>query len=171
MGFLTRFSQSRQSWTILFISGLALELAAAFFQYVMHLDPCVMCIYIRVAVLGIMAAGLIGMIAPKVWLVRLVGLVTWAVSAAWGLKLANELNEMQVNPNPFSTCSFFAEFPDFMPLDKWMPFFFEPRGMCSDIPWSFMGVTMTQWMMLGFLVYLLTLVLMLIPALKPAAKS
>ncbi len=37
-----------------------LECAALYFQHVMKLQPCVMCVYERVALLGIMVAGLVG---------------------------------------------------------------------------------------------------------------
>jgi len=107
---LQRFCHQRTSWAILFASGLALELAALYFQYVLKFDPCVMCIYIRVAVLGIMLSALVGLVMPKFWLVRLLGMIGWLVSSVWGVRLAIELNEMQVNPSPFSTCSFFLSF-------------------------------------------------------------
>ena len=71
---LQRFCHQRTSWAILFASGLALELAALYFQYVLKFDPCVMCIYIRVAVLGIMLSALVGLVMPKFWLVRLLGM-------------------------------------------------------------------------------------------------
>jgi disulfide bond formation protein DsbB len=165
---LQQFCRSRISWGLLLLSAIWLELAALFFQYGMDLAPCVMCIYIRVAVLGIFLAGLIGMLQPEVWFLRLVGMVGWAISAVWGLRLAYELNDMQVNPSPFATCSFYPEFPSFMPLDTWLPSVFSPTGMCSDSPWSWLSVSMAQWMMVGFAVYCVIWLLMLLPALKPA---
>ncbi|AZG73605.1 disulfide bond formation protein DsbB [Shewanella livingstonensis] len=166
MSQLQQFCHSRLSWGLLLLSAIGLELAALFFQYGMDLAPCVMCIYIRVAVLGIILAGLVGMLQPKMWFIRLVGLAIWVVSAVWGFKLAYELNEMQVNPSPFATCSFYPEFPSFMPLDTWLPAVFSPTGMCSDSPWSWLSVSMAQWMMVGFVLYVVMWLLMLIPTLK-----
>ncbi|MGX9461508.1 disulfide bond formation protein DsbB [Shewanella sp. A14] len=168
MSQLTSFCRGRLSWGILALSGIALELTALFFQYGMDLAPCVMCIYIRVAVLGIILTGLVGMLQPNIWLFRLVGMSGWFVSGVWGFKLAYDLNEMQVNPSPFATCSFYPEFPSFMPLDTWLPSVFSPTGMCSDSPWSWLSVSMAQWMMIGFVVYCVIWLFMLIPALKPA---
>ncbi|MBB1426494.1 disulfide bond formation protein DsbB [Shewanella sp. SG44-2] len=168
MSQLQQFCHNRFSWGLLLLSAIGLELAALFFQYGMDLAPCVMCIYIRVAVLGIILAALIGILQPKVWLLRLVGMAGWAVSAVWGFKLAYELNQMQVNPSPFATCSFYPEFPSFMPLDTWLPAVFSPTGMCSDSPWSWLSVSMAQWMMLGFAIYGVIWLLMLLPALKSA---
>lgn len=71
----TRFAHSRASWFILTGSAIALEAAALYFQYVMKLDPCVMCIYQRLAVFGILASGLIGMTAPKFLIVRILGAI------------------------------------------------------------------------------------------------
>ncbi len=46
-------------------TALALELTALWFQHVMLLKPCVLCIYERCALFGVLGAALIGAIAPK----------------------------------------------------------------------------------------------------------
>ncbi|MCL2918816.1 disulfide bond formation protein DsbB [Shewanella litorisediminis] len=166
---LISFAHSRLSWGILALSALALESAALYFQHIMKLDPCVMCIYQRVAVFGLLAAGLIGLVAPANRLVRTIGALLWGISAAWGLKLALELVDMQNNPNPFSTCSFLPEFPTWLQLHEWLPSVFMPTGMCSDIPWQFAGVTMGEWMIVAFAVYLLAWAAFIVPVLKKSA--
>ncbi|WP_445776268.1 disulfide bond formation protein DsbB [Shewanella sp.] len=171
MSRLQLFCHGRLSWGLLALSGVALEIAALFFQYVMDLSPCVMCIYVRVAVLGLILAGLIGMLQPKVWIFRFIGLLSWAVSSVWGFSLSYELNDMQVNPSPFATCSFYPEFPSFMPLDVWLPSVFSPTGMCSDSPWTFLSVSMAQWMMVCFAIYGLIWFVMLVPSLKTGKNN
>ncbi len=163
---MIRFAHSRMAWGILALSALSLELAALYFQHVMHLEPCVMCIYQRLAVLGLLLAGIIGFLAPSVRPVRLVAALLWGVSASWGLRLAIELNDMQQNPSPFSTCSFLPDFPSWMPLHEWLPSIFMPTGMCTDIPWSFIGITMSQWMIVAFATYLVALMLYVVPILS-----
>lgn len=167
---LTRFAHSRISWLALGGTALSLEAAALYFQYVMKLDPCVMCIYQRLAVFGIFAAGLIGMIAPKYLIVRIVAALGWAVSATWGLKLALALVDMQNNPSPFSTCSFLPDFPAWMPLHEWFPSIMLPTGMCTDTPWHFMGVTMAEWMVVAFSGFLVVWLLFIVPILSRSAK-
>ncbi|WP_086020034.1 disulfide bond formation protein DsbB [Shewanella halifaxensis] len=169
MNALTRFAHSKAAWLILMLSAVALELAALFFQHVMKLDPCVMCIYQRVAVFGLIFAGLIGVVGYRYRIARAVGVIIWSVSAAWGLKLALELVDMQMNPSPFATCSYLPEFPTWLQLHEWLPSLFMPTGMCSDIPWEFMGVTMGQWMIVAFGGYLLALAIFFIPALRKSA--
>lgn len=166
----TRFAHSRASWFFLTGSAIALEAAALYFQYVMKLDPCVMCIYQRLAVFGILAAGLVGMTAPKYRIIRILGVLGWAISATWGLKLALALVDMQNNPSPFSTCSFLPEFPAWMPLHEWFPAIMLPTGMCTDVPWQFMGVTMAEWMVVAFSSYLVVLLLFIVPILSGSNK-
>ncbi|NCB60080.1 MAG: disulfide bond formation protein B, partial [Gammaproteobacteria bacterium] len=62
IAFIRKLTQNRIAWAVLFGSTLFLELCAMVFQHVMGLQPCVLCIYQRVAVLGIMAASIIGFI-------------------------------------------------------------------------------------------------------------
>ena len=171
MNALINFAQSRTAWLTLTATALALELAALFFQYVMKLDPCVMCIYQRLAIFGILFAGMLGIVGYQSRIVRFVAMGLWGTSAAYGLKLALELVDMQTNPSPFATCSFLPEFPSWMPLHEWLPSIFMPTGMCTDIPWQMMGVTMGQWMIVAFSVYLLALILFFIPALLSKTKS
>jgi disulfide bond formation protein DsbB len=163
---MIRFAHSRMAWGVLALSALSLELAALYFQHVMQLEPCVMCIYQRLAVLGLLLAGIIGFLAPGIRTVRLLAASLWGFSASWGLRLAIELNDMQQNPSPFSTCSFLPDFPSWMPLHEWLPSVFMPTGMCTDIPWSFIGITMSQWMIVAFATYLLALLLYAMPILS-----
>lgn len=63
--FLNQCSRGRGAWLLLALTALALELVALWFQHVMLLKPCVLCIYERSALFGVMGAGLVGAIAPK----------------------------------------------------------------------------------------------------------
>ncbi|WOT03753.1 disulfide bond formation protein DsbB [Shewanella youngdeokensis] len=170
MSALTRFAHSRAAWFTLTITALFLELAALYFQYAMKLDPCVMCIYQRVAVVGIFTAGIIGILGYHLRLARIAAVLIWATSAAWGLKLAVELVDMQTNPSPFATCNFLPEFPSWLPLHEWLPSVFMPTGMCTDIPWQMFGITMSEWMVISFAIYIIALLIFVIPSLKATKK-
>ena len=66
------------------LTAFALEMVALWFQHVMGLKPCVLCIYERCALFGVMGAGLLGAIAPKTPL-RYVAIAVWLYSAGKGL--------------------------------------------------------------------------------------
>lgn len=63
--FLNQCSRGRGAWLLMAFTALALEMVALWFQHVMLLKPCVLCIYERCALFGVMGAGLVGAIAPK----------------------------------------------------------------------------------------------------------
>jgi len=144
--YLNQCSRSRGAWLLLALTALALELTALWFQHVMGLKPCVMCIYERNALFGVMGAGLIGAIAPKTPL-RLVALALWLYSAWQGLRLSYEHTMIQLHPNPFTTCDFAARFAS---------------GDCAERSWTFLTFSMPQWMIVVFAAYLLVALLVLI---------
>jgi disulfide bond formation protein DsbB len=162
----------RMAWLALAGTGLFLEGSALFFQYGLDLHPCVMCIYIRLAVLGLIAAGLLGAIAPARPLMQWLGLAAWGAAAAEGLSLSRELIAIQAaDPNSFTAvCSFLPKFPLWLPLHEWFSAFFMPTGNCTDDVWTWLGLSMAQWMQLIFIAYLAVLAIVVIAKLtrRPA---
>ncbi|MGB5446327.1 MAG: disulfide bond formation protein DsbB [Psychromonas sp.] len=152
---LKNLSKQRWPWLLLAASALSLELCALFFQHVMLLQPCVMCIYERIPMIGIILSGLLGASAPHNIVIRLSAFLLWAVSAVWGLLLAIEHTGYQLNPSPFATCDFYPNFPTWAPLHEWLPWFFNPTGDCSEIVWQFLGYSMPQWLIVSFAIYIL----------------
>lgn len=147
---LKTFSQGRLSWALLFFFIVIFEACALYFQHVMNLAPCVMCIYERVAMMGIGGAAIIGFIAPQNIAVRWLGLAAWGATAYKGLELAMQHVEYQFNPSPFATCDLFVTFPDWAPLNKWVPWMFEANGDCAKVVWQFLTLSMPQWLVIIF---------------------
>lgn len=145
-----QFSQQRHAWLLLFICIIIFEACALFFQHVLILAPCVMCVYERVAMMGVAGAALIGFINPKSLLLRYAGLATWAYTAFRGFELAREHVGYQFNPSPFATCDIFPQFPSWAPLNQWAPWMFEPTGDCSKIVWQFLSLSMPEWLVIIF---------------------
>jgi disulfide bond formation protein DsbB len=161
MNGFARLAMQRPPWLLLALTALLLEAAALYFQHVGGLDPCVLCVYQRLAVLGIAAAGLLVALAPALW----------GVSAAWGLKLAMQQVGIQFSGGLDLSCSFFAEFPAWAPLDQWLPAVFMPTGTCDEIQWMFLGLSMPQWMLVIFALYLAALVLVVLSRLTATARA
>ncbi|PMH46829.1 disulfide bond formation protein B [Vibrio sp. 10N.286.49.B3] len=159
---INAFSRSRLAWLLLFICIMAFEACALFFQHVMMLPPCVMCIYERVAMLGISAAALVGMIAPNNAFIRWIGLAGWGLSSYKGLLLAQQHVDFQFNPSPFATCDLFVTFPNWAPLNQWVPWMFEAYGDCSKVVWQFLSLSMPQWLVIIFAGNLVALAIILV---------
>ena len=163
----------RVAWFALAGTGLFLEGSALFFQYGLDLNPCVMCIYIRMAVLGLVAAGLLGAIAPRRPVIQFLGFAAWGLAAGEGLVLSRELIVIQA-ADPFSftaVCSFLPRFPAWLPLHEWFPAFFMPTGNCTDDIWRWLGLSMAQWMQGIFIAYLVVLVIVVVARLAGATRG
>jgi disulfide bond formation protein DsbB len=143
---------TRLPWLLVIGSACALEAAALYFQYGMRLDPCVLCIYQRVAVFGLLFGGLIGAIQPRLVVLRLVGYAGILVSAVLGLRFA--FQQIAVLRGDRFDCSFMPDFPVWLPLHEWLPLLFQPTGMCGELDWSFLGFTMPEVMVGVFFAYL-----------------
>ena len=157
MEFLNNASRHRPAWLLLALSALLLEAAALYFQYgAMQLQPCVLCIYERVAVLVILLAGLLGASAPRLPVIRWTAMLLWGASAAWGLLLALQHSGIQQHPST-SSCDFLANLPRWAKLDEGFPAMFSPTGFCDEIQWQFLGYSMPQTMVAIYALYLLVL--------------
>lgn len=168
---LKHLSLQRWPWLLLAMSALVLECSALYFQHVMKLEPCVMCVYERLTMLAIVAAGLVGASAPNYLIVRLLAFSVWALGSVWGLLLAFEHSDYQMNPSPFATCDFFPNFPEWLPLHELMPWLFNPTGDCSDIVWTFLTYSMPQWLIVSFAIYVFLLLMVVITAILPIKYS
>ena len=140
-------SSKRGFWLLLTGTALALDGGALFLQHVLGVEPCNECIYIRTGVLGIALAGLIGALAPQYLLMRVVGLAAWLGALGWSLYRVTVLLglEQAVRNGEEASCKRFKGFPDWLPLDTWLPEVFEPRALCGTVSWTFLGQSVTMW--------------------------
>ncbi|MEC7642417.1 disulfide bond formation protein DsbB [Idiomarina sp.] len=137
----------RNAWLALFIISLSLLAAAAYFQYGLGLEPCVKCVYQRMAVIGVALFALLGYWGARHALVRLIALAGVIYSAIEGLLIAYDHWDLQTSKNAFfAVCESNPNFPSWAPLHEWLPSYFAAPGLCGDIDWSFLGVTMPAWM-------------------------
>lgn len=161
IAFIRSLTKQRWAWGALLLTALFLEACALFFQHVMDLQPCVMCIYERCAVFGVAAAGLIGMIGPQWLFFRWAGMIIWVYSSVQGLQLALQHTNLQLHPSPFNTCPLFPTFWGNLPLDQWLPWLLKPTGECSEIQWSFLSWSMPQWLIVAFVIYLVVSIIII----------
>ena len=171
MKFLSDLTTNHKPWLLLALSALGLELCALFFQYVMNLAPCIMCVYQRVAIFAIVLAGFIGFLGCKFLIARIIAYALWATGAIWGLLIALEHVEIQANSGSlFFSCDFVPNFPTWAPLHEWIPALFEATGDCGEINWQFLGYSMPQWMVVVYGVYSIAFILIILNRLFQAKK-
>lgn len=154
---ISNWAEKKSSWLLLFLSAFGLLSSALYFQHVNGLQPCVMCIYQRTAVVGIMLSGLLVLLVNH-GITRMLGFAGWAVSSIWGFLIASEHYEILHSHSLFASCEIVPNFPSFMPLYKWLPAIFEAKGDCLDDGWRMFSLGMAEWMMVIFAVYAIVFV-------------
>ncbi len=148
---LQKLSSSRFIWLCLLLTGIALEGAGLYFQYTLRLDPCVNCVYERALYLSFIIAGLIGFINPNFIITRFLAILTFLSGSAGGVYIAYRHLKEYYSDNPFGqACSLKANFPDFLPLDEYLPWMFAPQGTCSPVDWELLSLSMPQWIFASF---------------------
>lgn len=154
MKFISELTTNKRAWQLLALSALGLEFAALFFQYVLDLKPCIMCIYQRVAIWSVFFAGISGALFCQYVLGRMLSYALWGTGAIWGLIIALDHVEMQSSTMSFLfSCEFVPNFPSWAPLHEWIPALFAATGDCGDINWQFLGYSMPQWMVVVYALY------------------
>jgi disulfide bond formation protein DsbB len=53
--------------------------------------------------------------------------------------------EQKVREGAEAGCARFKGFPEWMPLERWLPDMFEPRAMCGTVSWTFLNQSVTFW--------------------------
>lgn len=154
--FLQIFSQSRKFWFILMLSALNFISASLFIQHFFSFKPCILCIYQRCALFGIVIASIIPLISPTNKKLKLISTLIWTYSAFKGLILSKTNIALTLHPSPFYTCDLFVSFPNWIPLNKWWPNIFDAKtGNCLDHQWYFLSLETSQWIFLIFINYLI----------------
>lgn len=133
-------------WLFLIVFSLSLEISALYYQYVLGFEPCVICIQIRLLLALIMIFAVIGLLFKSITAVGFilkVGILGAAVTLldkSWIL-VKTERGMM------IGSCSFDAGLPDWLPIDKLLPYLFEVRAACGVTPDIAFGITMSESMM------------------------
>lgn len=159
-----RLSKQRWAWALVALSCLTLLGTALYFQYGLNMQPCIKCIYVRSAFAGILLASVIGFLAPTSMLLRVTALLGMLAAAIFGVLQASELLEIEqmLAEGGFFSCALFADFPQWMPLDKWLPEVFEPTGSCGDTSWQLLDKSMAFWSAVALYSYAAVAAIMLL---------
>jgi disulfide bond formation protein DsbB len=85
--------------------------------------------------------------APRVLILRWSAIAVWLIALCWSLFRADLLLnlEQKVREGLEASCGRFKGFPDWMPLERWLPDMFEPRAMCGAVSWTFLNHSVTYW--------------------------
>ncbi|WP_020208194.1 disulfide bond formation protein B [Gilvimarinus chinensis] len=143
----TRFFSAagcRNFWLVVAVLMLALEGGALYFQYVKHFYPCELCIYVRVWVAALFLLSVVALWLKR-WRWGRVGCALTGLGLSVGLGIETwNLMKVEYGIGHGSACGFRANFPEWAPLDSWLPWMFEVQDMCQATPPVLWGLTMAH---------------------------
>ncbi len=150
---MLNISRSQGNW-LGFVICAGMMAYALFAQHVLKLEPCNLCIFQRIAVIGMglwfLVAALHGGATQTVRRIygTLLGLV-----AAFGVAVAGRHVYIQSLPaDEMAGCGPGLDYlMDTFPLGDAMRAVFFPTGRCSDIDWSLFGLSMPAWVLIAIL--------------------
>lgn len=161
----TKMGNSIFYWLALVLLGVSLEAVALLYQYVLDYWPCVLCIHVRIWVLGFTVAAVLGLLFRK-WkilcttahalvLVTMIGIF----ERSWQM-LGIERGTAE------GMCSMESGLPAWFALDEWFPKMFKVWEPCGYTPELLFGVTMAEALVLFAAVMALTSTILLLASVK-----
>jgi len=127
---------------------------AFFAQYVLLLDPCPLCVFQRVAVIGLGSFFLIAALHNPVGWARRVYVAFMALFALFGIGVAGWHFRLQnLPPDEVPSCGPGLDYMlENFPLSDALSMVFKGSGECAEIAWSFLGLSMPAWVVISLVV-------------------
>ena len=146
MSSLTNLLQARWYWAVIAALGFMLLAVALYYQYALGDEPCQVCIHARLWVVAFTLIALIVLVMPQTSPVRVAGNVGVIIAGAGLFERARYLYRLE-NGIGDGSCQFQLGMPDWFAVDRWMPWLFEVRNLCSFTPEMLLGLSMAETLM------------------------
>ena len=147
------------STRISFILGFLLCAAAIgvalYFQHVVGLEPCPLCVFQRISVILLGSVFLLAALHnPGAVGTRIYGLLI-SLASLLGIGIAARHLWLQYGPHEELGCGPGLEYMmEVMPLDEVISSVFEGTGDCGEILWSLFGISIPGWTLMFFVAVL-----------------
>ena len=137
-----------------------------------HLEPCPLCIFQRYA---FVVTGLIGLVAA-IHAPRKIGAWIYGtlrvLSAGTGAVVAARQTWLQHNPPKVLDCGpDLAYMLDSLPLAQVLPKVFKGEGDCAKVVWKFLGLSIPEWALVWFVLFIIAAALAIALAPRNARRS
>lgn len=144
---LAAMGDSSWYWLALLLVGLSMEGVALLYQYLGDYEPCVLCIHVRIWLLGVMGVCVIALAARR---------YRYAAAAMHGLTallmggLLERSYQLLATERGwiFGSCDLDAGLPHWFALDRWFPAVLGVKTSCGYTPELLFGVTMAEALLL-----------------------
>ncbi len=139
---------SRDSFKVLHILIIVIAITALscayYAEYIMHLQPCSLCVYQRFPYLYLIKISLVGLLVKKISKYSLiftsVTLVVASLIAGYHTGIERKFFE------PSSFCSSKIRIPEHLAISDIKKMLYnEPIVSCAEVAWRILGLSMTEW--------------------------
>ena len=140
-----------------FISCAGLLGAAYYFEYFLYLDPCPLCVVQRLVTLVIGVCCLVAALGQHRLGLQLTMMLLVTITAAFGVWVADHHVWIQNLPeDQVPACGpDLAYMMETLPMNELISRMLEGNGSCADVSWSFLSLSMPEWMRVWFTVFTL----------------
>lgn len=125
---------------------------ALYFQHVVGLEPCPLCIFQRVVVMALGGVFLLAAIHGPASVGRKIYGALLAVITIIGIGISSRHIWLQYGSHEELECGPGLDYMlEIMPLQEVLADVLKGTGECAEIVWSFMGISIPGWTLIGFL--------------------
>ena len=152
-------TENRFYWLGWLLFAISLELSALFYQYVLNYLPCVLCIHVRVWLLGVIVVSIFALFLYKNVYARF---ISQGLMLLFSLGLLERSYQLLGTERGFvfGECNMESGLPEWFALDSWFPSVFKIWEACGYTPELLFGITMAEALIvLSSLLTLLSVVL------------
>ncbi len=137
-----------------FLTSIGLIAYALYLQHVEYLDPCPLCIFQRIVFLALGAVCLVAAVHnPHDWGARVYPAIGSLLSIA-GVGLAARHVWIQHFPQTAECGAGLDYMLEQFPINKVFSLVLQGSGECGDVLWSFLGLSIPEWTLLIFIMFL-----------------
>jgi len=133
-------------WAGLIVLGLSMETIALYYQYALNYLPCVLCIHVRIWVMGFIVVAAFALFVRKSWYLITTAHVLNTVMMV-GLLERSWMTLGTERLTIIASCTEDSGLPAWFALDKWFPLLFKVHEPCGYTPELLFGITMAEGLM------------------------
>ncbi len=136
----------RNHYLILFLLTVAMMATALYFQYIVELEPCPLCISQRIAVIAIGIVALVALLHNPGKIGQMIYNSLLLISAISGVAIAGRHVWLQhLPPEQAPACGPGLEFwLETLPLTTVIEKIFKGTGECAKVDWTFLGFSIPE---------------------------
>ncbi|MGJ7510032.1 disulfide bond formation protein B [Variovorax sp. GT1P44] len=155
------FGAPRRAFALIVAACVAMLAFGMYLQHVVGLEPCPMCIVQRYALVLVAVFAAIAAASNRRGL-QVTGSLLGLIMAVGGAYTAARQSWLQWHPPEVVSCGrdIYGMIETF-PLQRALPMIFRGAGDCSQIDWTFLGLSIANWSFIAFTVFAVLLLVLI----------